>query len=259
MNRLPPTPTLTGVFERVVCGVDLSRAGRIAAREAARVAAPGGSLLLLSATEGEPVTVVAPAGLGYASAHSRITDEIRDQYRIALLSARQEAQQLCTGTRIRRVEGGPLPSLLEAIELEQATLAVVGTHETDRLPGILLGSVATHLLHKAPCSVLIVRRGWPDGGPYRIVVGVDGSPASDAALAAARELSSRLGGELEPLTDDAPVRALVALAREDDLIVVGSRGLHGLRALGSVSERVAHRAPCPVLVVRQPLDQEAPR
>ena len=42
--------------------------------------------------------------------------------------------------------------------------------------------------------------------------------------------------------------------RDADLLVVGSRGLHGVRALGSVSERVAHRAPCSVLVVRLPTD-----
>jgi nucleotide-binding universal stress UspA family protein len=53
------------------------------------------------------------------------------------------------------------------------------------------------------------------------------------------------------------VKALVAAAREDDLIVVGSRGLHGPKALLSVSERVAHQAHCPVLVVRPPVDQEA--
>ena len=35
-----------------------------------------------------------------------------------------------------------------------------------------------------------------------------------------------------------------------DLIVVGSRGLHGLRALGSVSERVAYGAKASVLVAR---------
>ena len=49
-----------------------------------------------------------------------------------------------------------------------------------------------------------------------------------------------------------PVEALVGLAASFDLLVVGSRGLHGVAALGSVSERVAHRAPCSVLVVRQP-------
>jgi nucleotide-binding universal stress UspA family protein len=35
-----------------------------------------------------------------------------------------------------------------------------------------------------------------------------------------------------------------------DLLVLGSRGLHGLAALASVSERVAKRAFCSVLVVR---------
>jgi nucleotide-binding universal stress UspA family protein len=37
-----------------------------------------------------------------------------------------------------------------------------------------------------------------------------------------------------------------------DLIVVGSRGVRGLRALGSLSERIAHEAHCSVLVVRSP-------
>ena len=36
------------------------------------------------------------------------------------------------------------------------------------------------------------------------------------------------------------------------LIVLGSRGTTGLHSLGSVSERVAHGAPCSVLVVRHP-------
>jgi nucleotide-binding universal stress UspA family protein len=47
-----------------------------------------------------------------------------------------------------------------------------------------------------------------------------------------------------------PVAALVERSRTVDLVVVGSRGLHGVRALGSVSERVAHEAHCTVLVVQ---------
>jgi nucleotide-binding universal stress UspA family protein len=47
---------------------------------------------------------------------------------------------------------------------------------------------------------------------------------------------------------------IVKVAQEEsaDLIVLGSRGLNGIEAflLGSVSERVAHRAPCSVLIVR---------
>ncbi|MEV7011396.1 universal stress protein [Streptosporangium sp. NPDC051022] len=48
-----------------------------------------------------------------------------------------------------------------------------------------------------------------------------------------------------------PVPALVDASRAADLLVVGSRGLRGLRAaaLGSVSHGVLHRAHCPVAVV----------
>ena len=52
------------------------------------------------------------------------------------------------------------------------------------------------------------------------------------------------------LTDDDrdPVDAFSSV--EADLLVLGSRGLRGVRALGSVSERAAHRAGCSVLVIR---------
>ena len=55
------------------------------------------------------------------------------------------------------------------------------------------------------------------------------------------------------LDDRRPVEALVERAAEAnaDLLVVGSRGVHGMAALGSVSERVAHRAGCSVLVIRE--------
>lgn len=47
-----------------------------------------------------------------------------------------------------------------------------------------------------------------------------------------------------------PVEALVEASRDADLLIVGSRGLRGMASLGSVAERVAHKAECPVLIVR---------
>lgn len=43
-----------------------------------------------------------------------------------------------------------------------------------------------------------------------------------------------------------------AKTRNVDLIVIGNRGLHGLQKirLGSVSEKVAQMAPCPVLILK---------
>lgn len=56
------------------------------------------------------------------------------------------------------------------------------------------------------------------------------------------------------LVEESPSEAIAALARKvgADLIVMGTRGLTGLRhvLLGSVAERTLRHAPCSVLVVR---------
>lgn len=57
-----------------------------------------------------------------------------------------------------------------------------------------------------------------------------------------------------------PGRLICELANNwsADLILVGSRGLKGLKEmfLGSVSNYVTHHAPCSVLIVRQPVDSK---
>ena len=63
------------------------------------------------------------------------------------------------------------------------------------------------------------------------------------------ETAHRLAPQLEE-HDGRAVDVLTTAAETSDLLVVGSRGLRGVRALGSVSERVAHDAEHSVLVVR---------
>jgi nucleotide-binding universal stress UspA family protein len=54
------------------------------------------------------------------------------------------------------------------------------------------------------------------------------------------------------LVEAAPGDALVAAAKDADLVVVGSHGRGSLSAalLGSVSHHVVQHAPCPVVIVR---------
>ncbi len=49
----------------------------------------------------------------------------------------------------------------------------------------------------------------------------------------------------------APARALLDMAEDADLVVVGSRGRGGFTGLllGSVSQQVAHHATCPVVII----------
>ena len=79
----------------------------------------------------------------------------------------------------------------------------------------------------------------------KIVCGVDGSPQADSES----EALTTSGYDVA-FSDEKPVPALLHAAEAADLLVVGSRGVTRLRALGSVSERVAHHAPCSLLVVR---------
>jgi nucleotide-binding universal stress UspA family protein len=87
------------------------------------------------------------------------------------------------------------------------------------------------------------------------LLNVDPSPHGDRGRIAvdAVDITAALGSDPVMLSaaGHADERILELTASESvSLVAVGSRGLTGLRALGSVSERVAHRAPCSVLVAR---------
>ena len=180
-------------------------------------------------------------------------------------------------------KGAPVACLLAASTNLAADLVSVGSHGTSRAAGILFGSVASAMAHHAPCSVLIARGGQA-ALPSRLLHADDGSPESHEAAQIAGAIASRHGSPVTTLhvgrnesdqsqlaeesvslieaagvkpevafEQGSPHRKIVetALEMRASLIVVGSRGLTGTRALGSVSERVAHHAPCSGLIVRR--------
>lgn len=255
------------IFASVLIGIDGSSEALEAARQVSVLAE--GRLELLAAYD-----IPAPfaVGTGVSVPVYLNEEQLRSQAENALEEASRKVERLAdAGSRV--VRGTSWDELIREVERMQHTLVAVGSHGQGRLRGIILGSTATELIHKAPCSVLVVRKAGPDF-PRRIVAGVDGSPQSAAAYAVARHLSERFSAELWPVVahggkgvdkqlvaqivdyhhedlPDEPVPALVSAAADADLVVVGSRGLHGLKALGSVSERVAHQARCSTLVVRR--------
>lgn len=255
----------SALFDRVVCGVDRSDAGLTAARVAGLITGPAGSLVLVSAYDR---SIAVHAGWDMA----RVVEQLAAEAGEALEQGRAEAEPLHPLEGLL-LKGDPLQCLVAEIARRDATAVVVGSHGTSRATGIALGAVSTSLLHEAPCSVLIARGAVdPARWPQRIVAGVDGSADSAGAFEAATALAARFDAEVRAIVATADARVdldavrRIAPSREEhqakaldllngaseaaDLIVVGSRGLRGLRALGSLSERIAHEARCSVLVVR---------
>jgi nucleotide-binding universal stress UspA family protein len=91
----------------------------------------------------------------------------------------------------------PVPSLVDLSRL--ARLVVVGSRGRGGFSGILAGSTAVGLVTHSHCPVAVIRgpapgEAPPDQGP--VVVGVDGSPASEAAIALAFDEASIRNADL---------------------------------------------------------------
>lgn len=164
-------------------------------------------------------------------------------------------------------------------------LVVVGSHGHSSAGGrLILGSVSQRVLYEAPCPVRVAR--CSDArreGPVRIVVGFNGSPDAEAAVAAVAARTWPAGSEARlitarhattPAAQQAaaaqlraaglnvseveragdPAHVLIHESEEwnADSIFVGTRDVHGFRHLlqGSVSAAVAASAQCSVEVVR---------
>lgn len=263
-RRIREQPAWLGtLFDRIICGVDGTESSNVAVAQAMRLLCARRILELISVVERRPSEVAAridPADL------ERHYDEAR--------RALRDARAQCPRARSAILFGDAGPVLVAAARKAGATLVAVGAPPGGRLGGFVLDRAGTHVLHNSPCSVLIARQpAEDDAWPRSIVVGHDGSRAAAEAAVVARELAFRFGAPLrfvvatggDPVDVDSlpspeeldwsswqPVKALEAASAECDLLVVGSRGLRGPRALGSVSEAIANLAHCSVLVVREP-------
>ena len=261
------------VFTRILVGIDGSEHALEAARQAALLCDVDGRLTILTVWD------TATTLIGGTGSHvpPYFDEELQHGTAEKAVVAACDYVAPYSAATARVVRGSAFGELLEEIRRDQDTLVAVGSSGIGRLRGIVEGAVATEIIHKADCSVLVARPGTARF-PQRIVVGVDGSVESAAAYAASNYLADRFAAELHAIvawggdrvnehlttaitggvhedSGDAPAEALIAASRSADLVVVGSRGLRGLQALGSVSERVAHGAACSVLVVREPIWQ----
>ena len=216
-------------------------------------------------------------------------DQAESAAAAALERVRQEAQRegLACETRVLRGEE-PYEDVVDEAHARRADVIVIRRRgRKSFLASVLVGEMVTRVIAHAPCAVLTVPRA-ADAPARGVLVGVDGSPAADAAAVSAAALARHCAlplavvavheaatppGEaaktlervaallaaegIEPacrLETGKPSQGILHAAAETgaDLIVLGSHGRSGLRhaVIGSTVERVIGGAGCAVLVVK---------
>jgi nucleotide-binding universal stress UspA family protein len=201
------------VFENVLVGVDGRPNGRDAIVLATQLAGPGARLTLAHVRGG-----------GLDPAHVLARD--------AATKERESSEELLERERATGAVSAELASLaapspgrglhLQA-EREGADLLVVGSSHRGSLGRVMLSDHARAALNGAPCAVAIASLGLAEHPTpiARVGVAFDGSPESEAALAAARALA-------------APTRATLNALRVVPILAYSYGGL----AAGAVQESI---------------------
>ena len=110
-----------------------------------------------------------------------------------------EARAVASGTGVETVVRSDRPAEALLAEAEGAAMIVLGTPGLRPLGRVLLGSVSVALAAHAPCPVALIRPHAGDDEPPAegpVVVGVDGTPVSEEAVAVAFEEASWRGARL---------------------------------------------------------------
>ncbi len=263
----------SGIFADVLCAVDGTRRSFAAVEQAATLAGPQGRLTLLAVT-----------ALTGAGAYQQAAIAPPRAQRVLARAVRAVKESGVSCTTVIDPAGPPGEVILE--RAAEHNLLALGAPVSSRLGGMLTDGVAVAALGSLAVP-LLAARATPAGAQRfaeRILVASDGTEISDrlidlvgrlAAEQAAtvvllhavgvesrvrpdrvQEQASRLDAHVTGASDvrieagDAAA-AIVATAKETgaSLVVAGSRGLAGIKALGSVSRHVVHEAHCSVLLV----------
>lgn len=170
----------------ILVGADGSEAAEGAVRWAAKAAAAERLDLKIVGAYDASTSDYAPGLIIPQDVIDAIRQDASDAVHAAADVAKEVAPNVSVATSI--VDGDAARVLLELGK--DAAMIVVGTRRLGSVKGLFLGSVSISVAAHAHGRVAIVAAGGSDTGP--VVVGVDGSPISDVAVAEAfRQASLR--------------------------------------------------------------------
>lgn len=173
---------------KILLGVDGSEYGLAAVEDVARNLWPEGSLVKIVSVAEIPIPPAAWAMPIPGSSYEQLEKIIEERSTDSITQATARFGEIAghkIEVRTKTLTGDPKSALLDEAERWGANLIVVGTHGYNAFERFWLGSVSRTVLAHAKSSVQIVRKRKTQevvGGPMKILLAVDGSECSNAAV-----------------------------------------------------------------------------
>lgn len=142
---------------KVLIAIDDSAYSRHAIDLAARMGWPAGSRLIVISVMRSIATVLASASTDTEIPVPDLQRQERERVETVIENAKNVLRDSGLSTEGVLLEGDAREALLEEAERQRADLLVVGSHGRTGLTKLLLGSVSSHVVTHAHCSVLVVK------------------------------------------------------------------------------------------------------
>jgi len=184
------------MFNKILVPLDGSELAERALAPAFALAqqAEGGVLLLRVAAPQPLVASTTPLHGDYGlTLPVQTSDEAQTEAESYLKIVRQDKAPHGLSVWLEAVKGGVAEAIVDTAADIHIDLIVMSSHGYSGITRWVLGSVAEKVLHKAPCPVLVVRSPRP---LRHLLVPLDGSALSEAALLPALDVAASLGAEV---------------------------------------------------------------
>lgn len=142
---------------KILIGVDDSPHATAAVEFVKRTRWPADTRIVVVSAAVLPVVVYAEAYVPPADYYEEIDKQLLDSH--GKIATRAERLLRDGGFQVEAkvLRGDPRNALVDMAQSEGADLLVVGSHGRTGMAKLLMGSVASHVVTHAPCSVLVVK------------------------------------------------------------------------------------------------------
>ena len=148
---------------KILIALDTSPHSERALEFAARMRWPAGSRVIVASVL-QPVASTLTGAYEPGLIQAVDLESMRHELESLVAGAEHTLREAGISTEGRVLAGEPRETLVQLAESERADLIVLGSHGRSGIAKMMLGSVSSHVVTHAPCSVLVVKQNGPGRG-----------------------------------------------------------------------------------------------